>query len=241
MVNWCVFYVDTLSVYIYKTVVCACLSVCILSAAHISRRRTPRSRAVWRACGLASRGWHPLPGVWELNEAWTLAEAEKPGEHRRSTSKLAHYTHRCGPVQRSDRLNLQNPGEDRTSVFLRILRKRQRAIAQRSHLKKKDSFSCRHCNNCFPDFARAELEWLNHFRSCGRHFDWRWWVPFVRRREAVERSESLFVGLLSVLHRSCDSDLWVHFSGGSVNVSVALHTCGEEALMMPKFFFLSTS
>ena len=25
-------------------------------------------------------GGHPLPGVWELNEAWTLAKAEKLGE-----------------------------------------------------------------------------------------------------------------------------------------------------------------
>ena len=55
-----------------------------------------------------------------------------------------------------------------TSAFLllRVLRKPQRAVAQRSPLKKKDSSSCRHC---FPDFSRAELEWLNHFRSHGRH------------------------------------------------------------------------
>ena len=63
---------------------------------------------------------------------------------------------------------------------MRVLRKRQRAAAQRSPLKKKDSYSCR---NCFPDFSRAELEWLNHFRSRGRHsVDWRG-VPFVQRRE----------------------------------------------------------
>ena len=77
-------------------------------------------------------------------------------------------THRSGPIQRSDRLNVQNPGEDHTSVFLRILLKRQRAVAQRSPLKKKDSFSCRHY---FPDFSRAELEWLNYFWLRGRHFD----------------------------------------------------------------------
>ena len=53
-------------------------------------------------------------------------------------------THRSGPIQRSDRLNVQNPEEDRTSVFLRILRKRQRAVAQRfsSQEKRHGSGQC---------------------------------------------------------------------------------------------------
>ena len=109
---------------------------------------------------------------------------------------------------------------------MRVIRKRQRAVAQRSPLKKKDNFSCRHC---FPDFSRAELEWLNHFRSRGRHsVDWRG-VPFVQRREAAGRSESLFVGLPSVLHRSFDSDLWVRFSCDFVNMSVKQHMLRQRS------------
>ena len=77
-------------------------------------------------------------------------------------------THRSGLIQRADRLKIQNPREECTSVFLRILWKRQRVVAPRSPLKKKDSFSCRHC---FPVFSRAAPEWLYHFRSSGRHFD----------------------------------------------------------------------
>ena len=90
-------------------------------------------------------------------------------------------------------------------LLLRVLRKRQRAVAQRSPLKKRDSynFSCRHC---FPDFSRAELTTFGRvvaiqLTDAG--------VPFVQRREAAGRSDSLFstVGLPSVLHRSCESDL----------------------------------
>ena len=71
------------------------------------------------------------------------------------------------PIQRADRLKIQNPRQECTSVFLGIW-KRQRVVAPRSPLKKKDSFSCRHC---FPVFSRAAPEWLYHFRSSGRHFD----------------------------------------------------------------------
>ena len=85
-------------------------------------------------------------------------------------------------------------------MFLQALRKRQRAVAQCSPLKKKDSFSCRHY--CFPDFSRAELEGkLNHFWSCGRHFDWRR-VPFVRRRCSGKVGEPFLLGcrLCSIVH-----------------------------------------
>ena len=95
---------------------------------------------------------------------------KKPGEHRRSTSKLAYASQQPYPCQRqrADRLKIQNPREECTSVFLRILWKRQRAVAPRSPLKKKDSFSCRHC---FPVFSRAAPEWLYHFQSRGRQCD----------------------------------------------------------------------
>ena len=95
---------------------------------------------------------------------------KKPGVHRRSTSTghSGSITHCSGPIQRANRLKLQNPREECTSMFPQILWKRQQAVGQRSPLKKKDSFSCR---QYFPVFSRAELEWLYHFRSRDRHFD----------------------------------------------------------------------
>ena len=39
--------------------------------------------------------------MWELNKAWPLTEADKPGEHRRSTSNLAHSSQRPYPKIRS--------------------------------------------------------------------------------------------------------------------------------------------
>ena len=85
----------------------------------------------------------------------------------RHPSWLTHPS-RSGPIQRADRLKIQNPREECTSVFPQILWKRQRVVAERSPLKKRDSFSCRHC---FPVFSSAAPEWLYHFRSSGRHFD----------------------------------------------------------------------
>ena len=132
--------------------------------------------------------------------------------------------------------------ESWTSVLLllRVLRKRQRAVAQRSPLKKKDSSSCRHC---FPDFSRAELEWLNPLSVAWSPFTDAGFRSFKDRVKLREGRRAFFVGLPSVLHRSCDSDLWVRFSCDFVNMSVKQHICcGKEALMMLRrwsfsFFF----
>ena len=116
-----------------------------------SRRCTPRSTAVWRAGRPVAVNTRSL----------ACGSSTKRG---RSTKK------KPGKLIAAALSKGRSPEcpESWTCVFLllRVLRKRQRAVAQRSPLKKKDSSSCRHC---FPDFSRAELEWLNHFRSLGRH------------------------------------------------------------------------
>ena len=222
-------------VCIYKVALCVCLFAsyrprAFPGAALRDRRRSgvraSQSRltpAPWRV--RAQRSVDALWN-WEASSRWASSIDIQSGSQR-------HYP-------RSDRLNVQNPGEDRTSVFLGVLRKRQRAVAQRSPpkkklLKKKSSFSYRHC---FSDFSRAELEWLNHFQLRGRHFDWRG-VPFVRRCCCGKVGEPFFVGLpslCSIVHVTvtCGS---AFSTGDSINVhrwnSIPVR-CGEEALMMPK-------
>ena len=186
------------------------MSVCSHFIGRVSRRCTPRSTEVWRA------GW-PVAVDTRSPDPWRVG-AQRSVDVRWRRSQVSS-SQRPYPKIRSPECP-----ESWTSVFLlmRVLRKRPPAIVQRSPLKKKDGFSCRHC---FPDFSRAELKWLNHFRSRSRHsVDWRG-VPFVQTREAVGRSDNLFCWIavcapsfvwqwpVSVLFFSCDF----------VNMSVKQH------------------
>ena len=100
---------------------------------------------------------------WSVDTLWRRSQVSIVDGH---PSWLTAASQRPHPKSRSP--ENPNPREECTSVFLRILWKRQRVVAPRSPLKKKDSFSCRHC---FPVLSRAAPEWLYHFRSSGRHFD----------------------------------------------------------------------
>ena len=95
-------------------------------------------------------------------------------------------------------------------------------------LSRRKSSSCRHC---FPDFSRAELEWLNHFRSRGRHsVDWRG-VPFVQRGKAAGRSESLLLDcrLCSIVRATATCECAFHVTSSTCRWKSIC--CGKEALM----------
>ena len=164
-------------------------------------------------------GGHPLPGVWELNKAWTLAKAEKPGELIAADLGLS---------------------KDHFAWLSRILYLRVFAGPSETTASRRSTFSSQEeksltCRHCFPDIS---LEWVNRFGravairlmrgSACRHL----W--FVRRREAAGRPvRELF--LLSCL--LCSIVRVTVTCQGAFQMSPSTCQwnsicCGKEALMM---------
>ena len=142
-----------------------------------------------RTLASCSGNWQSrlTPAPWRVGAQWSVDTRWRRSQVSIVDRHPSWLTHRSGPIQRADPLKIQNLREECTSVFLQILWKRQRVVAERSLLKKKDSFSCRHC---FPVFSRAAPEWLNHFRSSGRHFDSYAHIMDCTERQTRERART---------------------------------------------------
>ena len=179
------------TIYIYKTVVC----VCSHFIGHVSWRCTPRSTVVWRA------GW-PV-----AVDTRSLACGSSTKRGRSLKKKPGDSAHRSSPIQslqRSDRLNVQNPGPpcfcpcgsfgNNSEPSLNVLLSRRKIVSPVAI--------------AFQTFQEQNLSGQTTF---GRA------VVAIQLTDAGFRSfrdvklregrRAFFVGLPSVLHRSCDSDL----------------------------------
>ena len=169
-------------IYIYKVALSACFFVCNVSAVRVSRRSTPRSKAVWRA-GQPTR----------LTPRFLA---------RGSSTKRGHSLNLGSQVTSSQQPypKIRSPEcpESWTSVFLRYVSFGNDSERYVNVLLSKRKFLL----SCFPDFS-----WVVKPLSVARSAFWLTWDSLRSERRKGRRA---FFCWVVVCAPSCD--LWVRFS-----------------------------
>ena len=214
------------------------MCVCSQFIGRISRRCTSRSTAVWRA------GWPVAVDTRTRSlDPWPVG-AQRSVDARWRRSQVSS-SQRPYPKIRSPECP-----ESWTSVFLlmRVLRgrKRQLAVAQRSSLKKKDRFSL------LSRLFKSRTWVVKPLSVASQWSPFSWWrgVPFVQRREAAGRLESLFLldidcRLCSIVRVTVTCECAFHVTSSTCRWNSIC--CGKEAqydalaMKFQLFFFLSAS